>query len=203
MKILVIGAHPDDYELGMSGTIMKHVAEGHEVHGIIATNGDVIGRGSERQNEAKITAKFLGLKSVTFLNMKDTKIEPNKEAIDKIEAHIKRVFPDRIYIHSVNDTHQDHRNLSRATLSAARNVKQILFYESPSSDINFVPNFFVNITNYIERKVECLRLFDSLLKLGDRRYLEIEAIKGGAFFRGYQCKVKYAEAFEVFRYLEV
>lgn len=202
MRIIVIGAHPDDFELGMAGTIMKHVEAGDEVHAIIASAGEVIGLGEQRKKEAVNSSRFLGIKSTTFLNIPDTMITDGKPTIDKIERQIKRIMPDRIYTHSINDTHQDHRNLSRATLSAARRVKQVIFYESPSTDVHFEANFFVDIEKYIDKKIKCLLMFESLHKMGDRRYLEIDAIKGGAYFRGYQCNRKYAEAFKVFRYLE-
>lgn len=92
MKILVIGAHPDDYELGLAGTIMKHVENGDEVHGIVATKGDVIGKGSERLRETKVAGKFLGLKSLTFFDMKDTKIKDDKVTIDKIEKYVNKIL---------------------------------------------------------------------------------------------------------------
>lgn len=78
LKIIVIGAHPDDYELGMAGTIMKHVEQGDEVHAIIATKGEVIGMGKQRKEEALKSSKFIGIKSTSFLNLPDAGISDGK-----------------------------------------------------------------------------------------------------------------------------
>ncbi|NCN99076.1 PIG-L family deacetylase [Candidatus Pacearchaeota archaeon CG_4_10_14_0_2_um_filter_35_33] len=201
MNILIVGAHPDDYELGMAGTIKKHIVEGHNIISIIMSNGEAIGNTNERVKEAKKSAKFLGIKTIYFLKFKDTKISSGIESIKKIEQIIKKHKIDRIYTHSLRDTHQDHRNTCLAVLSAGRNMKQILFFESPSSDLDFRPTFFIDISNYLKEKVNSLNIYKSLSKL-KKRYLEIMAIKDSASFRGYQSNLKYAECFEVFRFIE-
>jgi LmbE family N-acetylglucosaminyl deacetylase len=202
MKILIIGAHPDDYELGMAGTIARHVKNGDEVYAIIVTGGEKIGSAKERKKEAEESARFLGVKSLFFLRLVDTMVSEGSETIDLLEKYCLQIKPDRVYTHSVTDSHQDHRNTAKATISACRNVKQLLFYESPSTEVNFSPNFFVDISEFLDQKIFSLELYKSLNKSGQRRYLEIEAIKGGAFFRGYQARLRYAEAFEVFKFVE-
>ncbi|MDP2926055.1 MAG: PIG-L deacetylase family protein [Nanoarchaeota archaeon] len=201
MNILIVGAHPDDYELGMAGTIKKHSSEGNNVFSIIMSNGEVIGNQKKRVLETKKSAEFLGIKQTYFFNFKDTKISSGIESIAKIEKITKKHNIDRIYTHSLKDRHQDHRNTCMAVLSASRKVKQILFFESPSSDVDFRPTFFVDISKYLKDKVESLRLYKSLLKL-KKRYLELKAIKDGASFRGYQSSLESAESFEVFRFIE-
>ncbi len=201
MNILVVGAHPDDYELGMGGTIKKYFTEGHNIISIIMSNGEAIGNTNERVKEAKKSAKFLGINTIYFLNFKDTKISSGIESIKKIEQIIKKHKIDRIYTHSLRDTHQDHRNTCLAVLSAGRNVEQILFFESPSSDLDFRPTFFIDISSYLKEKINSLKIYKSLLKL-KKRYLEIKAIIDSASFRGYQSNLKYAECFEVFRFIE-
>mgnify|MGYP001616718961 FL=1 len=201
MNILIVGAHPDDYELGMAGTIKKHITEGHNIISIIMSNGEAIGDTNKRVKEAKKSAKFLGINTIYFLKFKDTKISSGIESINKIEQIIKKHKIDRIYTHSLRDTHQDHRNTCLAVLSAGRNVKQILFFESPSSNLDFRPTFFIDISSYLKEKINSLKIYKSLLKL-KKRYLEIKAITDSASFRGYQSNLKYAECFEVFRFIE-
>ena len=201
MNILIVGAHPDDYELGMAGTIKKHITEGHNIISIIMSNGEAIGDTNKRVKEAKKSAKFLGINTIYFLKFKDTKISSGIESIKKIEQIIKKHKIDRIYTHSLRDTHQDHRNTCMAVLSAGRNVKQILFFESPSSNLDFRPTFFIDISSYLKEKINSLKIYKSLLKL-KKRYLEIKAITDSASFRGYQSNLKYAECFEVFRFIE-
>jgi LmbE family N-acetylglucosaminyl deacetylase len=201
MNVLVIGSHPDDYELGAGGTIKMHTNHGDSIYSIIMSNGEHIGNGKERKKEAIKSAEFLGIRKVFFLGFKDTKVPNGINAIRKIEKIIKKYDISRVYTHSFKDNHQDHRNTSRATLSASRNVKQILFYESPSSDVDFRPTFFVDITNFIQDKITALMLYKSLLKM-KKRYLEIDAIKSNSMLRGYQSNLKFAESFEVFRFIE-
>lgn len=201
MNILIVGAHPDDYELGMAGTIKKHTSEGDSVFSVIMSNGEKIGNAKERILEAKESANILGIKEIYFFNFKDTKISSGIESIDKLEKLINEHNIDRIYTHSFKDTHQDHRNTCKAVLSAGRNVKQILFFESPSSDVDFRSTLFIEISKFLKDKIEALNLFKSLLKL-KKRYLEVKAIKSSASFRGYQSNLKYAESFEVFRFIE-
>jgi len=201
MNILIVGAHPDDYELGMAGTIKKHVKEGQNIISIIMSNGEAIGGTNERVKEAKKSSQLLGINTIYFLNFKDTKISSGIESIKKIEQIIKKHKIDRIYTHSLRDTHQDHRNTCLAVLSAGRNVGQILFFESPSSDFDFRPTLFIDISNYLKEKIDSLNIYKSLSKL-KKRYLEIKVIKDSASFRGYQSNLKYAECFEVFRFIE-
>jgi LmbE family N-acetylglucosaminyl deacetylase len=201
MKVLIIGAHPDDYELGMGGTIKKHSEQGDEVYSIIMSNGEAIGNADKRVLEAKKSAKFLGIKEISFLNFKDTAISSGIEAIKEIEKIINKYGVDRIYTHTFQDTHQDHRNTCKATLSAGKKVNQILFFESPSSNFNFKPTLFVDITAFLKSKIKALKFYKSLVVL-NKRYLEIEAIKSSSSFRGYQSNLNKAESFEVFKFLE-
>ena len=201
MNVLVIGAHPDDFEIGMAGTIMNHANKGDIVIGIIMSNGEKIGNTRERVKEVKTSAKILGIKKLFFLEIKNTKIASGIKSIEPVESVVKKYKIKRVYTHSPHDNHQDHRETSLATLSACREVPQILFYESPSSDIDFRPTFFVDITPYVKLYVKSLQSYLSLKKF-KKRYLEISAIESLAKFRGYQSKLKYADSFGVYRFTE-
>lgn len=201
MNVLIVSAHPDDSELGMAGTIRYHITKGDNVFSVLMSNGEAIGNSIQRKKEAKVSAKFLGIKKIYFLNFQDRCVPDGFVSIKKIAHIIKENNIKRIYTHSPKDTHQDHRNTCCAVLSAAKQIEQILFFESPSSDVDFRPTFFVDIYDFISDKIKSLELYISLLKL-NKRYLEINAIKNSASFRGYQCGLKYAESFEVFRFIE-
>jgi len=200
MRVLAVGAHPDDIELGAGGTIAKHVKEGDEVHFLILTYGEQSGSKSEREREAKESAKILGVKSLRFGGIPDTRVTDGIETILIIEKVINEVKPDRIYTQSSKDRHQDHRNTALATFSAGRYVQEILAYESPDSYPNFVPQYYVQITDTISTKIEALRQYHSQR---NKRFFEVDAIKGLAQFRGYQIGVPYAEAFEVIRLIKL
>ena len=88
MNILIVGAHPDDYELGMAGTIRKHVSNKDNVFSIIMSNGEIIGDTEMRKKEAIKSANYLGIKKTYFLNFKDTRVPSGINAIKELEKII-------------------------------------------------------------------------------------------------------------------
>jgi len=196
MRVLAIGAHPDDIEFGCGGTIMKHAKKGDEVVFIVLSCGEKCGNKDERKKEAEESAKKYGAKLHVF-NFPDTRIPDDHDVIDKIEKVVEEFKPDRVYTHSVKDTHQDHRKTAFATLAAARRgVSEIFAYESPSLYLNFHPNYYIDISDFISKKIESLNLFASQ---NSKEYMKIDAIKGLAQFRGLLPQVKFAEAFEAIK----
>lgn len=205
MRVLAIGAHPDDIELGVGGTIARHTREGDEVFFLILTLGEKSGNKEVRRKEALESADVLKVKSVGFAEIPDTMVTEGIETILKIEDVIKRVNPDRVYAHCTKDTHQDHRNAAFATFSAAREVPEVFSFESPDTFPSFNPQYYVRITDTIDQKIAALKKFNSQC---NKKYFEAEAIKGLAQFRGYQVgryrlKMEYSEAFEVIRKIEL
>lgn len=200
MNIVVIGAHNDDYICGMCGTILRHIEDGDEVYGIIATDSSGLGDPIIRKKDAIKIDKACGMKSTTFLGFKDTMLKADGKTIKAIEKVLDKVQPEVVYVHSIQDTHQDHRNLAYATLTAARKIPTIIFYETPSSQIGFNPHYYIDITKYINKKISLLKLFQGGVEF--KWYMEIESILGTAVFRGYQSNTRYAEAFELFRVIK-
>jgi LmbE family N-acetylglucosaminyl deacetylase len=198
MNIVAIGAHPDDIEFGCAGTIMRHIKRGDEVTFIILSRGERGGDPETRVKEARESARKIGAKLHIF-SYPDTGVPQSHDVIEKIESVINEVRPRRVYTHSVKDTHQDHRNAAYATLPAARSVPEIFAYESPSLYLNFNPNYYVDISSYIEKKTELLGRFTTQ---NSRDYMKINAIRGLSQFRGLGPAVSHAEAFEVVRILK-
>lgn len=196
MRVLAIGAHPDDIELGAGGTIARHVINRDEVVFLILSYGEKTAKKSMRKKEAILSANKLGVKTVKFAGFADTMIPNSIETILAIENIIKKYRPERVYTHCVKDTHQDHRAAAYTSISAARKVPELFSYESPLVHPNFNPQYFIDISDTINLKVECLKCYKSQ---GSREYLKAEAIEGLAKFRGFQAGVLYAEAFEVIR----
>ncbi len=192
-KILVIGSHPDDFEFGCGGTIIKF-SKFAEIYVLVMSKGEVGGSPLVRQKEQQKVCKYLKAK-LFWGEYPDTKIELNKNLIDKIEYYIKKVSPDIIFTHYPQDTHQDHRNVAEATITATRYIRNVLFYETPSS-IDFAPSVFVDITNEIKKKLYLLELHKSQVYATKIKGLSIkEAAVSIAIYRGYQNRVKYAEGF--------
>lgn len=197
MKILAIGAHPDDIELGCGGLLIKAAREGHEVYMYTVTRGAASGDPEHRTDELKRSAKFIGAKQLWIDNFEDSKLSVTNELINHIEYFINKANPDVIFTHSHGDVHHDHRAIATATVEAARFNSNILSYEIPLSR-SFDPKVFYDISDVVYEKVELIEIFWSQKS---KLYLKANAIKGLAEYRALQSRlnteVKYVEAFEI------
>ncbi len=198
-RVLAIGAHPDDVEIGCAGTLLEHRRRGDTVWILTMSHGGVGGDVQARLAESSSTARTLGA-GLLIGDLPDTRIDPGVETIRDIEAVIAAVDPTIIYVHSSRDHHQDHRAVHTAVMSASRRVPQVFAYQSPSASNDFVPNKFVAIDSVLVRKVHLLGLFASQ---SERSYLEPEMIVATARYwaRNLAPRARYAEAFEIVRSL--
>jgi len=212
MKILAVGAHPDDIELGCGATLALFKKKGHEIYLLVLTKGEASGDPNVRQKECEQSARTIGADKLFFGNLKDTKISDGVATIMEIERVIKQIEPDLIFTHSYRDGHQDHRNTGMAALAAARNSKKVLLYESPAALREFVPQLFVDVTSTFDIKMEALEAFGSQVEKVYFRGNNIDykrakfprvsnAAEGLARYRGFQAGVSLAEAFEVGKFL--
>ena len=197
LRVLAIGAHPDDLEIAAGATLARVFDSGHEVYGLVMTHGARGGNAKVRPEEARQGGKFLGLSHVKIMDFNDTHLaDQSDEMVQAIEEQIRLVKPDVILTHSIHDIHQDHQAVYEATLRAGRTQGSILCYESPSVTAEFQPTFFVDVNQYVHVKIEAVRTH------WDQRgkpYMKEEQIRGKLAFRGGQAKVAYAEGFEVVR----
>ncbi len=202
MNILAIGAHPDDIEFGCGGTLLKYAEKGHNIFLLVLTMG-LIGVDPElRKREQEKAAEFMKARKVFWGNFPDTEIPLSKELITTIENAIHETKPHTIFFNYYDDIHQDHRTIANAGISATRYIKEVLFYEVPTSK-NFEPDVFVDIKDVLDRKLELLKLHASQV---DKTRVEgltiLESARSCANFRGYQGRVKYAEGFKALRILK-
>lgn len=200
-SVMAIGAHPDDIELGCCATLLKHKEGGDHIYLLVLTRGEASADAYIREEECRKAAEIIEADGLFFSELQDTKIHDDAKTITAIEKIIEQVKPKIIYTHSYKDTHQDHRNAGYASLSAARRIKKILMYESPTTFREFSPQFFVDISRHFDKKKSVLRSYSSQSgkewwAVGDSAAL---AIEGLAAYRGFQAGVKVAEAFEVGR----
>lgn len=222
-KILVIAAHPDDEVLGCGASIAKHSENGDEVHVMIMSEG-ISSRYKEENNEtreaiielAKCAEKaneVLGVKSLKLNTFPDNRMDGVDllDVIHSIEDKIKEIKPNIIYTHHYGDVNVDHQTIYNAVITAARPlpgqcVKTILTFEVPSSTEwrpaiegkCFKPNWFVNIDNFLDKKIQALKHYKSEMREWPhpRSY---ESVKHMASFRGSHIGCRVAEAFEVVR----
>ena len=199
MKILAIGAHPDDIEIGCGGTLTKYADKGHDVSVMVMTEGGQGGGVSERTLEQMASNRIMGVKEIFWGGGKDTHILVDQESITQVERILSKVCPDFIFCHFPQDTHQDHRHLSQIVQSATRNLRNVLFYEGPTTH-GFQPHVFVDIADTLERKIKALLAHQSQV---GRTNIEgcsiVEIARSSANFRGIQARVKFAEAFSALR----
>jgi LmbE family N-acetylglucosaminyl deacetylase len=201
MNVLAIGAHPDDIEYGCGGTLALYTEKGHDVFLFVASDGGRGGASEVRAREQGDSALVLGARDVFWGGYADTEVPLTRELIVAVESAMRRVAPSMIFVNFPDDTHQDHRHLAQATISATRYVPNFLFYEVPSTQ-NFVPNCYANIDKVLDRKLAALEAHQSQVTKTNIEDLTIlELAVSCANFRGIQARVKYAEAFQSVRLL--
>lgn len=154
-RVLAIGAHPDDVEIGCGGALAAHYDEYDLLHILTLSRGAAGGDTNIRMAEARNAAAMVGAQ-LKLENLRDTGIDAGAETISIIEAAIGELQATHVYTHSNEDTHQDHRAVHAASLVAARGVPNLYCYQSPSSTMDFKPHRFVDITHYIDRKIDLI-----------------------------------------------
>jgi len=195
VNILAIGAHPDDIEFGCGGTLIKYALKGHDVHLLVLTDGARGGDAAERRREQETAAKLLGAHQLFWGGFQDTEVVLDRDLIQKVEAVLHRIRPQLILAPFGDDTHQDHRYLSAAVVTASRYTRNVLFYEGPTT-ANFTPSVFVDVNAVLERKLEALRAHASqVAKTGVEHLSILELAQAAAHFRGIQGRVRNAEGF--------
>ncbi len=196
-RVLAVGAHPDDVEIGVGGTLLRHRAAGDEIAVLTMSCG---ARGGDRAVRAEEAAKAAALLSATLHleDLEDTRIPQGDPTIGLIEAVIAEFRPSIVYTHTVRDQHQDHRSVHQATLVAARQVASVYCYESPSASVDFHPSRFVAIDQFLGGKVDVIDAYGSQVEV--RPYLAEDLVRatarywGGRFGNG-----KFCEPLEVIR----
>lgn len=196
-RILAIGAHPDDLELACGASLAKLADAGYEIHALVMSPGQVGGDSSRRPSEARAGAALMGVAEIEILDFPDTALAAHsQEMVAAIEARLREVDPGLVLTHSVHDLHQDHHAVHLATLRAGRRHPSILCFESPSTTRDFNPSAFIDVTDYLDIKVEAIRCHR------DQRgkpYMGAGIVRGAAAFRGEKSRTAFAEGFEIER----
>ena len=196
MNILCIGPHPDDLEFGAAGTLIKYAKAGYDVYLMIMTQGGMGGETETRSVEQAESGKIMGVKNIFWGGYQDTQLKADAETIRVVEDILQKIQPSVILCPFGEDTHQDHRNLAKVVMSASRNSRNLLLYETPTTSPNFNPNIFVDITEVLDRKIKTLLAHRSqLMKTNIRDTSILDMVTSTANFRGVQGRVRYAEGF--------
>lgn len=200
MKLLAIGAHPDDIEFGCAGTLARYGQKGDDVYLLVVADGGMGGDPAVRKKEQELSAKIMGARDLFWGGYKDTLIIFDKPLIDLLEGFLKDVDPSVVLVNYTEDTHQDHVRLAKAVISATRYTPNLIFYETPTS-IGFNPLLFADIKETLETKVRCLEAHASQFHKTNIPGANIVDIAiATARFRGTQARVTFAEGFVPLRY---
>ena len=220
-RVLVIAAHPDDDVLGMGGTIALHAAVlGDAVRVVCVTDGsstqypgDAKLR-AQKEGEAVAAAAELGVTDYVHLDLPDMRLDTlaHVEVNGVIEAHVRDFAPELVYV-THPDVNRDHRVLFDSVAVATRPVpgqpvRRVLTYAPTSSTewtpagLNwFVPNWFVDITETIERKLAAWARYATEQREYPHPRSE-RALRAHAEFFGASVGCVYAEPFVLVRGLE-
>jgi LmbE family N-acetylglucosaminyl deacetylase len=219
-KVLVLAAHPDDEVLGMGATIALHTSRRDEVRVVVVTDGsstqypgDAATR-ARKEQEALRAAAELGVEDYVHLDLPDMRLDtvPHVELNGVVEEHVRGHEPQIVYTVQP-DVNLDHRMLFDAVAVATRPtpghpVRRLLTYAPTSSTewtpaaVNwFVPNWYVDVTETLERKVAAFAHYETERR--DYPHPRSErAIRAAASFHGSSCGCEYAEPFVLVRGLE-
>ncbi len=218
MRVLAVGAHPDDLEISCGGTLAKYARLGNEVFMVHVANGNVGHRvimpdelAKIRRQEARNAGAVIGAETFS-LNADDLYVRSeNMELRNALVDVIRRTKPDIIITHNPNDYMDDHNETSKLVFQAsmASTVTHLhtehefhdkltpIYYMDPVAGIGVLPTEYVDISEDIETKLKMAAAHDSQLKwLKEHDNIDyLETVQLLSRFRGYQCNVQYAEAF--------
>jgi LmbE family N-acetylglucosaminyl deacetylase len=219
-RVLVFAAHPDDEVLGMGGTIAVHVERGDEVRVVVVTDGSSTQYPGDdetrarKESEALRAAAELGVTDYVHLDLPDMRLDTlaHVEVNEVVEEHVRDLGAERVYTPHP-DVNLDHRTLFDSVAVATRPVPGqtvwgLLTYAPTSSTewtpppLNwFVPNWFVDVSATIERKVAAFSQYETERREYPHPRSE-RAIRAAAEFYGSSCGREHAEPFVLVRALE-
>lgn len=208
MKMLILSPHTDDAELGCGGSIVKFLDEGHKIYwAVFSTAEESLPEGMPKdtlRNEFCSVIGNLGLKEKNCLvyNFQVRSLHEHRQEILEELVKMKDSFdPDMVIGPSVNDLHQDHQVIANEMIRAFKTQSSIICYELPWNHISFMTQLFIKLKkDDIARKCQILDEYQSQI-MKNKLYFSKQFIYGLAKTRGVQCNAKFAEAFEVVRWM--
>jgi len=204
-KILILAPHTDDGEFGCGASISKFIEQGKEVYYIAFSGAEKsVPKGMPKdilRKEVRKATSMLGIKEKNLTVLKYPVREFPKYRQDILEDMIRferEIKPDLIFLPSTTDTHQDHQVIANEGFRAFKK-STMLGYEIPWNNLSFVTNAFINFDErHLDKKIDALKCYISQL---GRNYVNEQYIRSLAITRGAQIGTKYAETFEVIRWV--
>jgi LmbE family N-acetylglucosaminyl deacetylase len=221
-KIVVVSVHPDDETLGCAGTLLKHREQLDEIYWLIITSAfehqgftdELI---QKRAHEIKQVTKLYCFNEVFELNFPTGTLDeiPFQQLIGAISGVFRKIQPNIVYLPFKGDIHSDHRVVFETAYSCTKSfrypsIEKVLMMETISEtdfapafpENAFIPNYYVDISDFFSKKVEILNIFES--EIQEHPFpRSIKAVEALALLRGAQSGCNFAESFmlikEIFR----
>jgi LmbE family N-acetylglucosaminyl deacetylase len=215
--VLIVAPHPDDELLGVGGTLLRHLAEGDHVHVVICTRGEPPRFSVEQvravQAEARAAHAFVGVTGSHFLDLPAAGLDrrPGAEVNEALGAVFQKVAPSVVYVPHAGDVHRDHQLVFQAAMVCCRpsdrpgparirayeTVSETDWYAPPLTPA-FVPNVYVEITRFVEKKLAACALYASQIRQPPHQR-SLEGLRALSVTRGHAVGVPHAEAFMLIR----
>jgi len=202
-KFLIISPHTDDGELGCGGSVAKLIKEDYEVDYVALScceksvppefPPDILSK------EVKAATKILGIDSPILCNFEVREFPRlRQEILDELIRLRNKIRPDVVFAPSRYDTHQDHKTTIEEVMRAFKNCT-ILGYEQPWNNITFNTLAFIPLEqDHVQKKIDALGCYKTQK---GRSYMNADFVRSLAITRGTQIEEKYAEAFEVIKWV--
>ena len=221
LDILAFGVHPDDVELGCSGTLMAALAEGKRVGIVDLTRGELGTRGTSesRKLEARAAASLMGIGVRENLGLADGFFQNDESNQRKVIEMIRKYQPSIVLANAIGDRHPDHGRSAKLVADAAflsglrkietfsEGVLQVIW--KPAYVFHYIqdrfmqPSFVVDITDFMDKKMESILTYSTQFFNPDLEELQtyissssfLETVKGRALMLGKRIGVGYAEGY--------
>jgi LmbE family N-acetylglucosaminyl deacetylase len=216
-RVLVVAPHPDDETLGCGGTLLRMASEGAQIAWLIVTcmtegDGYSAERIAERKREIVKVREAYSFCEVYPLDLPARRLDtyPVAELVARFGEVFKAFQPSEVFLPHRQDVHTDHRSVFDAGSACAKwfrydSVRRVLAYETLSetdfaldAQSPFAPNFFVDITDFLDRKLEIMAVYQS--EMSEFPFpRSVEAIRALATLRGASSGFRAAEGFQLLR----
>lgn len=203
MKVLFIGAHFDDIEIGCGGTAAKFVNQGYSVSALVVTDsgysdeeGREVRNSDVARSEGIAGLNKLGIQDIHEMHLRTGLVSYGLELIHDLERVMKKISPDLVFTHWTADVHQDHSAIGRATLNVCRKTRSLLMYRSNwyRSSVNFSPSVFIDTSDFFSIKQAAINCHVSEVSKFGSKWLSFIEAQDAAI--GMEFGHSYAEAFE-------
>ena len=198
MKVLAIGAHPDDIEIFMYGIVSIFKLEGHQIYLTIATDGSMGGDNKNNDlhkiRELETQKGLFDLAKPSFLRLPDGYLGKDLNHINVIEQNVKKINPNLIITHHPKDYHSDHRVLSNYIDKIAGHYIPVIHCDTLMG-LNFHPDYYIDITNCFDKKIKSIMAHKSQKP---ERFVNLAKLMNS--YRSAQCNAPvgcYAEAYSI------